>query len=254
MIACAGAAYWMLTDDRFSIAAPQVTGGVSYTDLSALLTAAGVGDGQHPNVVRLRTSDMASAMMSFPALADAQVTTALPNTVTIDLSERVPVFALQRDGSLYLVDAGGLVLAVADPAQASALGLPLVDDTRTQAVSAVDVGGQIDPIDLAAILQLGALTPADLDSAAASLALAVGDDEGFVLVAQPSGWRAIFGMYTPNLRPTDLIPRQVQCLRSLLGAGERDVSTIYLAPLDERCGTYVPVETARNTPAPATPH
>jgi len=48
-----------------------------------------------------------------------------------------------------------------------------------------------------------------------------------------------------------MIPRQVQCLRSLLGAGEAEVTTIYLAPLDERCGTYVPVATPRETPTPA---
>jgi hypothetical protein len=97
--------------------------------------------------------------------------------------------------------------------------------------------------------QLGAITPALIDSSATSLALSVGDDDGFVLTAQPQGWQAIFGEYTSSLRPTDLIPRQVQCLRSLLGAQESTVTTIYLAPLDEGCGTYLPVGTAQPTEA-----
>jgi hypothetical protein len=100
------------------------------------------------------------------------------------------------------------------------------------------------------LLQLGALTPAQIDSSATSLTLDINDDDGFVMTAAPAGWQAIFGQYTPNLRPTDLIPRQVQCLRSLLGADEKDVHTVYLAPLDERCGTYLPIATPRATPTP----
>ena len=98
------------------------------------------------------------------------------------------------------------------------------------------------------MLELGALTPALLDSRRrASVSASVGDDNGFVLDAQPDGWQAIFGEYTPNLRPTDLIPRQVQCLRSLLAASESDLRTIYLAPLDERCGTYLPTRRTRRS-------
>ena len=80
------------------------------------------------------------------------------------------------------------------------------------------------------------------------LELSVRDDDGFVMTAQPQGWQAIFGNYTPNLRPTDLIPSQVQCLASLLRPSEADVGTVYLAPLDGRCGTYLPAGTPSESP------
>jgi hypothetical protein len=136
-------------------------------------------------------------------------------------------------------------------AQAVALGVPVIHDDRQALAPDVHVGGSLDPIDLAVMLQLGALTPAQVDSRAGSIAIDVRDDDGFVLAAQPAGWQAIFGNYTPTLRPIDLIPRQVQCLRSLIDASEPDVRTVYLAPLDERCGTFLPVQTTRASPSPA---
>lgn len=250
MVACAAAVYWMLTSSTFAVDAPHLSADLRYTDPQAVLAAAGVGSGQHPNVVGLRTDQMARAISSFPAVADVDVTTSLPNQVAISVDERVPVFALQRAGSTYLVDADGLVLAQVDPARVASLGLPTIDDQRTEFVDDVAVGGTLDQVDLAAILQLGAVTPALIDSTATSLALAVNDDSGFVMTAQPEGWQAIFGQYTPNLRPVDLIPRQVQCLRSLLGAQESTVQTVYLAPLDERCGTFLATPTPRAQPAP----
>jgi hypothetical protein len=37
-----------------------------------------------------------------------------------------------------------------------------------------------------------------------------------------------------------MVPRQVQCLRFLLDEGEAALETIYLAPQEERCGTFLP--------------
>jgi hypothetical protein len=94
------------------------------------------------------------------------------------------------------------------------------------------------------------VTPEVIDSGAASLALTVHDDDGFVISAEPQGWSAVFGNYTPNLRPVDLIPRQLQCLTSLVAQSESDLRTVYLSPLDDSCGTYLPVATPRITPTP----
>ena len=43
--------------------------------------------------------------------------------------------------------------------------------------------------------------------------------DGFVIRADPQGWLAIFGFYTPSLRTPELIPGQVRLLRSLLTDG-----------------------------------
>jgi hypothetical protein len=187
-------------------------------------------------------------LLAQPGLADAQVSVSLPNRVDIALTERIPAFGLAHEGTTFLVDADGLILAAVDPTRPTQLGLPVITDLRSTPIEQTQPGMTLDPVELAAVLTLGAVTPASIDSSAASLDLSLNEDDGFVMTAQPAGWRAIFGNYTPNLRPTDIIPRQVQCLRSLLGASEEKVHTIYLAPLDERCGTYEPAGTPTQAP------
>ena len=251
MLIAAGATYWLLTSEEFKPIGPQVSGDLRYTDQAALigsaLSAGGYGD---RNVFWLRTTEIQNALLANPAIADAHVAVGLPNELAISVTEKTPVFALEHAGHTNLVDAGGVVLAQVDASVPASLGLPSIDDARSTTSELPAVGQTIDPIELAAILQLGAVTPALVDSHAASLAISVRDDDGFVMTAAPQGWQAIFGQYTPNLRPTDLIPRQVQCLRSLIGADEAHVTTVYLAPLDQNCGTYVPDATP-HAPAPA---
>ncbi len=262
MIAAAGASYWMLTADTFDVGTPHVTGDLRYTNVDSLVTSLAIS---RSNLFQLDTSEIHGALVAQPGIESADVSVALPDRLDIAVIERAPVFALRHDGSTVLVDADGLILAGSDPAQATSLGLPLIDDLRStpspeantgeavDPVAARQPGMTLDPIDVAAILQLGAVTPALINSSAASLTLSVSDDNGYVISAQPTGWQAIFGQYTPNLRPTDIIARQVQCLRSLLGAAEPQVHTVYLAPLDDRCGTYLPDATPRaaSTPSPA---
>jgi hypothetical protein len=261
MVVCGAAAYWLLTDDQFDIATPLVAADVHYSDVPAMLAAAGLGADDHPNLLTVRTDDIRRVLLSYPSIADAQVMTEFPNTVKVSLTERTPVFALRRPAGTYLIAGDGTVLAAVDEARAGTLGIPLIDDQRTQFVSDVQVGGRLPDIDLEAMLALGAITPATVGSAADSLALSVRDDDGFVISAQPPGWEAIFGNYTPNLRKTDLIPSQVQCLQTLIGADEAGLGTVYLAPLDGRCGTYLPAggprqaptDTPRTSPTPKTP-
>jgi len=206
--------------------------------------------GEHPNVLTLHTETMRDAIAALPAVAGADVHVVLPDRLVITVTERSPVFALIEPDGAYLVDAEGAVLDTADPSAAAVLGLPVIDDERLALAADVHVGGQLDPTDLAAILQLGAVTPEMLASSASTLALGIDDENGFTIDALPNGWHAIFGMYTPTLRPTDLIPPQVQCLRSLIGQGEHDLRTIYLSPMDERCGTFVDGPAPRTTASP----
>jgi len=100
--------------------------------------------------------------------------------------------------------------------------------------------GAVDRVDLDAATRLGSLLPADIGSAAQKLAVFVSDANGFTVRTQPTSWEAVFGFYTPSLRPPTLIAQQVQCLRNLLASGEGQMDTIYLAPEGDRCGTYLP--------------
>ena len=249
MVACGAAAYWLLTDDQFNVATPLVAADVSYTDVPALLAAAGLGTDDHPNLLTVRTDDIRRTLLSYPSIADAHVMTEFPNTVKVALTERAPVFALRRPTGTYLVAEDGTVLAATDEARAGTLGVPVIDDRRTQFASDIQVGGRLPDIDLAAMLEIGAVSPATVGSRASALTLSVRDDDGFVISAAPDGWQAIFGNYTPNIRPTTMIPSQVQCLQGLVGVAEADLRTVYLAPLDGRCGTYLPVGAPTEAPA-----
>lgn len=250
MIATGGAGYWLTSSDSFVLDEPRVEGELHYTDAAALLAAAGLD--RRLNVVLLDTARARRSMLAFASVADAQVRVALPNEVVVRVVERQPVFALGQAGTNYLVDAGGAVVATLGDTEAAALGIPVVRDDRREWAVEVEVGSVLNEIDLAAIVQLAAIGPAQIGSAASSLALTIDDADGYVLSALPSGWRAVFGHYTPTLRPPDMIARQVQCLGSIIAGGEQQIDTIYLAPLDERCGTYLPRTTPRASPTPDT--
>jgi hypothetical protein len=145
----------------------------------------------------------------------------------------------------WLVDATGEIVAeLGDGAPAAAAKLPVVDDRRTGS-GGLAIGSQLDPVDVDAATRLASLVPADIASTAASLAVSVTDENGFVLASTPKGWTAVFGYYTPSLRTTDLIPAQVRLLKSLLDGREATVDRVVLASATD--GTYTP----RGTPAPS---
>jgi hypothetical protein len=83
-------------------------------------------------------------------------------------------------------------------------------------------------------------------SAAGVLLVTVSDATGFVVGTSPPSWVAVFGLYTPNVRPPTIIPEQVRLLRSLLlERGEADVLQATLADPDR--GTVI----MKPTPAPS---
>jgi hypothetical protein len=86
-------------------------------------------------------------------------------------------------------------------------------------------------------------------SLAEALAVRVTDNDGFVVRADPQGWIAIFGYYTPSLRTPELIPGQVRLLRSLLIGREQLIARVILA--SETDGTYVPKPTPQPSPSPS---
>jgi hypothetical protein len=228
----------------------ELRGLLHTTPETARLTM-GLAEGATPNLFRLRTSDMERALAELPAVAEAEVSAVLPDTLVVHVTERDPVFVLRTPSGSFLVDPAGVLLIDATAADPGLASLPLVDDRRSDAGRELAVGGRMEPFDLAAVLQLAAVTPDLLGSGAGRLMLSITDHDGFVMTTEPASWRAVFGHYTPTLRPPDRIAQQVQCLRSLLGEGETNLRTVYLEPVGDRCGTYAggpsPV---RATPSP----
>jgi hypothetical protein len=99
---------------------------------------------------------------------------------------------------------------------------------------------------MAVMRQLLALTPELLGSRSEDLRLSVDNVEGYLLESRDRGWDALFGHYTPSLQPPEVIPRQVQCLRSLLAREENDLERVWLALGEKTCGTYRSAESKRD--------
>jgi hypothetical protein len=240
MLGASLALNWLTAPDTFQLDPADVEiVGLRYTDEGAARERLGLDPALRPNLFRLRTASMAAAIDELPAVARTEVRIELPNTLTVVVTERVPVLVWRAAADAVLVDASGVVVADALPTTE----LPVVLDARRGAL-APEVGERLDSIDLAAALKIAALTPALLESEASALSVAITDEDGFTLAADEPAWRAVFGHYTPNLRPVDLIDGQVQCLRSLLAEREAEIAVIYLAPSEDRCGTF----RARPTP------
>ncbi|MGZ3586404.1 MAG: cell division protein FtsQ/DivIB [Candidatus Limnocylindrales bacterium] len=229
--------------------------GARYVDAATVTAALGLDGPDRPNLMTLRTVDLEAALRKLPAVDPARadavaVRVALPDRLVITLHEREPIVIWQAGGRRFLVDQMGMLFAEA-PAGGDAPGLPSVVDGRASGAE-LGVGQQLDATDIAAVRRLAALTPAFLGSAATGLTLAVTDDEGFTLDALPAGWHAVFGIYTPSLRPPSLVDGQAQCLASLIATREATLGTVYLAPGGERCGTFTtrPASSAKPSPTP----
>jgi cell division septal protein FtsQ len=221
-----------------------------YTSPDVIRDVMDLSDDARPNVFRIDTRRMARALASLPAVAAADVSVALPDRLDVSIKERTPTFVVATSHAAFVVDVDGFVLDELPASDATSLGLPVVQDSRVQFAPEIQAGARLDAISVDAALRLLALTPESLGSRFGDLRLEVDDDNGYVLRASPNGWRAIFGSYTPNLRPLDIVDQQVQCLRSRIAAGEDGFSVIYLAPQGEHCGTYVP---GRSAGAPGSP-
>lgn len=242
LLASAGAIYGVGASAAFEYASLRLDGAV-YTDPAAVETAVAAARGE--NLFRLSTAPLRDALEALPTVASASVGVQLPGTLHVTLSERVPVLVWRVGARRYLADAeGSLFGRLGDTPPRAAADLIVIDDRRAASVG-LSVGARLDPQDVDAATRLASLVPADVGSAAKELQVRVTDEYGFVIRADPQGWLAIFGFYTPSLRTTDLIPGQVRLLRSLLIGREPLIERVILA--SDTDGTYVP----RPTPRPS---
>jgi hypothetical protein len=154
------------------------------------------------------------------------------------------VLAWQVRDRRYVADAEGVIFAEIDASAPLPAGVAIVNDRRQEALTAYEIGGRLDAVDLDVATRLGSLLPAHLESSAPELRVAITNADGFV-VTTPDGWTAVFGFYSPSTRPTDIVPGQVRLLRSLLAGREAEVRRVVLA--SETDGTYVPRTTPRAT-------
>jgi cell division septal protein FtsQ len=193
--------------------------------------------GEQPNLFRIRSADIRQAVRGLPAVRDVEVRIALPGRLVVQVLERSPILTWQTGTGRFLLDVEGRLFLTPSSA-GDETALAVVRDSR-EFSRTFELGGWLEPVDLAVVRQLAAVTPEALASKARGFRVTVDDSEGWTLTTEPPSWRAVFGFYTSRSRRPDLIPAQVQCLRSLLVSAEGKVERVYLGRPGERCGTYV---------------
>lgn len=246
MLVSALTVYGLAATSAFGFANLQIEG-TTITPDAAIRERLALTEGE--NLFEITTDPLEERLREIPAIADAEISLGLPNTVAVRIQERRPILVWRIGDRSLLVDEGGLLFAGLDESPPSSVaGLPVIFDDRSASRN-YGVGGEIDPVDLDAATRLASLTPETVGSSATGLSVGITDANGFVVSSVPRSWVAVFGYYTPTLRTTALVPGQVQALRELLvKVGEPTVATIILA--DDREGTYIP----KPSPSPsATP-
>jgi cell division septal protein FtsQ len=234
LLSSAAAFYGVTTSAAFELDRLEINGTNQVVPEEVRSAALGAV-GERPNLFRVRSADIGLAVRALPAVRDARIGIALPGRLVVTVIERSPIVTWETGTGRYFLDVEGRLFLVA-PGDAS--GHPVVRDEREYSRT-FELGGWLELVDLAVVRQLGALTPASLGSRTKALMLTVDDSEGWRLTTEPRSWEAIFGFYTSRSRRPDLIPAQVQCLRSLLASAEGKVERVYLGRPGERCGTYV---------------
>ena len=242
MLVSAAAIYGVGASPAFDYSKMQLEG-VQLTDPAAVEAALSAARGE--NLFRLSTGPLLAELERLPTVDHARIDVRLPATLAVTIDERQPILVWRAGDARYLAAADGTLFAkLGDAPSGAGAGLPEVDDRRTGS-STLAVGSRLSAVDVDAATRLASLRPADVGSQAVALAIAVTDENGFVLTTKPAGWSAVFGFYTPSLRTTELIPGQVRLLRSLLEGREPQVDRVILA--SDTDGTYVP----RTTPKPS---
>ena len=240
MLGAVAVGWGLTTSTAFAIRSVDVTGAALSSD-AQVRTAAGVGDSTNP--FTLETSAIVGRLEQLPTVASAEVSVDLLGGVSIHLVERRPILAWAVGDRRLLVDERGQVFAdlPADPADQAVKGtltaLPAIEDDRSSAAS-LAVGSPIDAVEFDVARRLGSLRPADVGSGASGLRVLGEDPDGFVVRPVPAGWTAVFGIYTPTLRPPSIVPGQVRLLASLLAGREDQIGRVLLA--SETDGTYEP--------------
>ena len=217
---------------------------LTWTDEQVVRDALGLTEGS--NVFRLDTEPLEAALRALPAVASADVSVALPDAaLVVTIEERVPVLAWQVGDVRFIADRYGTIFAAMAKSAELPADVTVVEDRRTGGLDGtLVVGSRVDAVEFDVATRLGSLTPADIGSAATRLKVVITDLDGFILSAQ-GGWNAVFGLYSPATRSTDMIPGQVRLLRSLLAGREASLARIILASATD--GTYLPKATPKAT-------
>jgi hypothetical protein len=187
------------------VATVSVTG-TRLLSAGQVLDAARVAD---VSVFDLNGDQVAARVEALPWVSTASVDIALPNRVTIAVTERSPIALLVRGGTAYALAADGATQALTSAAQRSQMkGMPALVDLRPAALRT--------PVTSALV---GALIGAAQQVSSAlgvRMVAAEWDQSGQVSLWAASGWRAVLGdLSVPGALAA--VPGQVAALVALKG-------------------------------------
>jgi cell division protein FtsQ len=246
MLVAAGGIYGLAATSAFGFDHLSISGN-ALTPADAIRGKVAIAPGT--NLVGLTTQPIVDRLRELPAVADAGVTVGLPDTLRVDVHERVPVLLWKVGNQRFAVDGTGLLFAaVPQNPPPNVARLPTVVDQRASA-SSLAISSVLDPTDLDAATRLASLTPDQIGSHADALHVTVNDMHGFTVSSGQNGWLAVFGKYGLSQRTPSLIVGEVQLLTALLQGREDTIQTVFLS--DERNGTYVPKPSSKPSTSPS---
>lgn len=183
--------------DRVASAGTHFT---TAADLDALLAPY-----RGASLLTLDSDALTGELKDLPAVADARVSTRLPDMLEVSLTEKSPAFTWLTPTQRLVVAADGSVIAAigrdADiPAELASLSA--VDDQRSASRNLV-VGGTVPSNELAMAGRLLGTDPAMLGSASAGFTLEIDNEYGFILVSPKPAWRVALGFYQLDPQETE---------------------------------------------------
>ncbi len=126
-IAALASLFILLSDDRFIVETPTVSGN-QLLDAGEIIRRAGL---EQTNIFLVRTDEVARRLSLIPQVKEARVRLGLPNRAEILITERQPALNYVREGATYWVDEEGRIF----PASEFRIDLPvLLDDDSSASV------------------------------------------------------------------------------------------------------------------------
>ncbi len=166
--------FLLFTDPRFTVETPVISGN-QYTDAHEIINMAAL---DNANIFTINPDQITARLSLIPQIKETRVRLGLPNRVSIQIIERIPMLLYVREGEVFWVDSEGKVF----PAAELGTDLPvLLDDDNTASVD----GQHLNPSLVQAITNLNASMP-ELNE------FRYRRDYGLYFLS-PEGWRVFLG-------------------------------------------------------------
>ena len=197
--------------------------GEHYTDVDDLRDL--LDEERGVSLLTLDTAALRERLEEIPSVARAVVAASLTGELKATVEEHPVAFVWETGTIRFLGAADGTIFAGEprgndpDPDLAA---LPIISDERIVA-RLVTIGDVIPEALLRTALEVGAIDPARLGSAATGLAVRLDDEYGFRIAAADPGWEVALGVFGLDPRETAAgadarLERQITAVRTLFAS------------------------------------